>query len=421
MITDVHAHYYPQRYLELIGRPDLPPRAPAALGGQDMAERLGLLDQTGIDTQVLSVSQAQPYLPDAAAAAEAAKVANEEYVGLCDAHRGRFLTFAALPLPHVHQALAEIDRAAAIGPVVGFTIGCSVAGRQLDDPMFEPVFAELDRRGAVVFLHPVGHEETPWLAGHNLAWLVGAPFEDTAAALRLVLSGFPSRFPGLKFIVPHLGGTVPFLLARVSRKGADDIRSGLRAMYYDTVSGSAEALASASRIYGASQLLFGTDYPYCDEPQFRHHLSYLNEAGLDTDEQDQIAGGTAAALLRAADLPARWRARGCRRPSRLPGLVQEEFAGQVVRRLFKAGLSLASAQAIIGDGAAGDRVAAAIHDIRTMKFARGIPAGPLGSPNRAASGPVVPSRPASDADPAPTNQAVLLSIPAGLRGRANAS
>ncbi len=304
MIIDVHAHYYPARYLELIGRPDLPPTVAAALAGQGIAERLALLDRSGIDTQVLSVSQAQPYLPDPGAAAEAAKVANEEYISLCAAHRGRFLTFAALPLPHVDQALTEIGRVTVADPVVGFTLGCSVAGRQLDDPLFEPVFAELDRRGAVVFLHPVGQEDTPWLAGHNLAWLVGAPFEDTAAALRLVLSGAPGRFPNLKFIVPHLGGTIPFLLARVSRKSAGEIGNGLRTMYYDTVSGSAEALASACRVYGAGRLLFGTDYPYCDETQFRHHLSYLSETGLAPGELEQITGGTAAALLHAADAAA---------------------------------------------------------------------------------------------------------------------
>jgi hypothetical protein len=92
MIIDVHAHYYPRRYLELIGRPELPPTEAAALAGQDIAERLVLLDRTGVDTQVLSVSQAQPYLPDPSAAAEAARVVNEEYIGLCDAYRGRFLT-----------------------------------------------------------------------------------------------------------------------------------------------------------------------------------------------------------------------------------------------------------------------------------------------------------------------------------------
>jgi 6-methylsalicylate decarboxylase len=297
MIIDVHAHYYPPRYLQVLGRPDLPPVAAAALAAQDMSGRLALLDQTGISTQVLSVSQAQPYLPDPNAAAEAAKVANDEYAALCDAHRGRFLAFAALPLPHVDQALAEISRVTASPEFVGFTIGCSVNDHQLDDALFEPVFAELDRQAAVVFLHPVGHEDTPWLAGRNLAWLVGAPFEDTAAAMRLILAGFPARYPNLRFIVPHLGGTVPFLLARVSRKSPEAITAGLRAMYYDTVSGSAQALASASIAYGPGRLLFGTDYPYCDEPQFRHHLTYLDEAGLGPAELDQIKGGTAAELL----------------------------------------------------------------------------------------------------------------------------
>jgi Molybdopterin-binding domain of aldehyde dehydrogenase/Amidohydrolase len=200
-------------------------------------------------------------------------------------------------VPHLDQSLAEIARVAAEPSVAGFTLGCSVAGRQLDDPALDPALAELDRRGSVVFLHPVGQEDTPWLAGHNLAWLVGAPFEDTAAALRLVLAGVPDRYPGLRFIIPHLGGTIPFLLARITRKSAAQITRGLRGMYYDTVSGSAEALASASRLYGAGRLLFGTDYPYCDEPQFRHHLSYLSDAGLDPAELAQITGGTAAALL----------------------------------------------------------------------------------------------------------------------------
>ena len=78
---------------------------------------------------------------------------------------GRFYTFAALPLPHVGESLAELTRTADSPAVVGVTLGTSVAGRQLDDPVFEPVFAELDQRGSVVFLHPVGQDDTPWLAG----------------------------------------------------------------------------------------------------------------------------------------------------------------------------------------------------------------------------------------------------------------
>jgi len=105
-------------------------------------------------------------------------------------------------------------------------------------------------------------------SGDKLAWLAGAPFEDTAAALRLILAGVTDRYPRIRFIVPHLGGTIPFLLARVTRKSATEITGGLRSMYYDTVSGSPDALTSACHAFGADRLLFGTDHPYCNEQEF---------------------------------------------------------------------------------------------------------------------------------------------------------
>jgi aminocarboxymuconate-semialdehyde decarboxylase len=301
VIVDVHAHYYPGRYLELIGRPELPPPAAAALAHQNIDERLALLDRVGIDTQVLSVSQAQPYLPDPDDGAEAARLVNDLYVELCEARPGRLFTFAALPLPHIEESLTEIARTADSASVVGVTIGCSVAGRQIDDPALEPVFDELDRRGSVVFLHPVGQEDLPWLAGRNLAWLVGAPFEDTVAALRLVLAGVPDRYPNLRLIVPHLGGTLPFLLARVTRKSSDKITNGLRSMYFDTVSGSTGAVGCACQAFGADRLLFGTDYPYCDEQEFARHLAYLDECGLEAAMLDHVRGDGAAALLGLRD------------------------------------------------------------------------------------------------------------------------
>ncbi|MGA9114238.1 MAG: amidohydrolase family protein [Candidatus Dormiibacterota bacterium] len=297
MVIDVHAHHYPKQYLERIGRPGLPPAAAAALAYQDIGQRLELLDRVGIDTQVLSVSQAQPYLPAAADAADAARLINDLYADVCRDHPGRFYAFAALPLPHVDESLEEIARTLDTRWMVGVTIGCSVSERQLDDPIFEPVFQELDRRQTPVFLHPVGQEETSWLAGSNLPWLVGAPFEDTAAALRLVLGGVIDRHPGIRFIVPHLGGTIPFLLARVTRKSDDRVRSGLARLYYDTVSGSTDAVVCSCHAFGADRLLFGTDYPYCDEAEFEHHLTYLDDCGLEPAALQGVRGGAAANLL----------------------------------------------------------------------------------------------------------------------------
>jgi len=290
MVIDVHAHYYPQRYLEYIGRTELAAPTTAALAHQTIGERLDLLDRAGIDTQVLSPSQAQPYLPDARRASEAATMLNDLYAELCEQHARRFLAFAALPLPHIGESLDEIARITNITCVVGVAVGCSVAGRQLDDPIFDPVYEELDRVGAVVFLHPVGQADTPWLAGRNLAWLVGAPFEDTVAALRLVLAEVPARYPNIRFIVPHLGG-------RITRKNGEGIARGLASLYYDTVSGSVDAVTSARHAFGPDRLLFGTDYPYCDDREFVRHLDYLDECGFDGPSLEAVRGATAARLF----------------------------------------------------------------------------------------------------------------------------
>ena len=122
MIVDVHAHYYPVEYVERIGRPELPLPNVAPLRDQSIEDRLALMDRVGIDVQVLSVSQAQPYLSNAADSADAATLGNDLYVELCRQHPRRFFTLAALPLPYVDETLAEIERVGDDPHVVGVTI-----------------------------------------------------------------------------------------------------------------------------------------------------------------------------------------------------------------------------------------------------------------------------------------------------------
>lgn len=297
MIVDVHAHYFPARYFELLGRPvRLPPSA--VLGTQNIQERLEILDTLGIDVQLLSIGNGQPYLPSARAGRDATLMLNDSLIELCNQYPGRFRVLASLPLPHAEASLAEIDRLSSIDTVVGFTFGCSVGDRQLDDEIFAPIYGELDDRGAVVLLHPVAGLTGTWLGDYNLAWLVGAPVEDTVAALRLVLSGTTRRHPGVRFVVPHLGGTVPFLVARMARiSRRPDLADELRRLYFDTVSGSTASLRCACAALGPDRLLFGTDYPYCDVEEFTCHLRYLSDAGLDQRLVDRIAGQLAADLF----------------------------------------------------------------------------------------------------------------------------
>jgi aminocarboxymuconate-semialdehyde decarboxylase len=311
MRIDVHAHYFLPEYLDLLSRlaggaAEAEHRLPA--GRLPLDERADLLTEIGVDLQVLSEGQRQPYLPREADAVAAARLANDLYADACRAYPTRYAAFATVPLPHVDAALAELERCLDTLGMLGVGLGCSVAGRPLDDPAFEPFFAELDRRGAVISLHPVGGGVIEGEDPYGLAWMVGAPFEDTVAALRLVLSGLTTRYPNVRVIVPHLGGTIPFLWARIDGFGQSrgiatsiDLQDGLgvhlRRLWYDTVNTYPDALQCACGAYGADRLLMGTDFPYLGGPKLRRCVTYVEEAGLPAADTAAILGGNAQALL----------------------------------------------------------------------------------------------------------------------------
>src|SRR4051812_1369115 len=218
MRIDIHGHYFPIDYLDYLaayGSPELGRGARLAPGaGLSIAQRLELLDEVGIDLQVLSTASSMPYLADESHAVTAARLANDRYAALCQQYPARCAAFGTVPLPHVDAALAEVGRCLDDLDMLGITLGCSVAGRQLDDPAFAPFFAELDRRATVLFLHPQGVGCGPGTGDFGMAWLIGAPVEDTAVALRLIMAGMLDRYPRLKIVVPHLGGVLPFVAQR---------------------------------------------------------------------------------------------------------------------------------------------------------------------------------------------------------------
>ncbi|HEY7067615.1 MAG TPA: amidohydrolase family protein [Chloroflexota bacterium] len=313
MRIDVHAHYFPQEYVDCIARvvnPAVGPtteRAPGA--GIDLDERLALMDSAGIDMQVLSASLLHPNAPNEGDAVAAARLGNDLYADACKRYPGRFAAFASVPLPHVDAAIAEVERCIDKLGFLGVATGCTVNGRPLDDPAFDPLWAELNRRETVLFLHPlfIGFEKE--MADYGLSTMVGALFEDTVAAARLVASGVTSRYPKMKVIVPHLGGGLPFNIARVAGNIDGQVRRGelkgidgparerFRRLWYDTCNHEPAALRCACEVFGSDRLLMGTDFPYAVGDRFRHCVEYVEEAGLSPAETDAILGGTAQELL----------------------------------------------------------------------------------------------------------------------------
>ena len=314
MRIDVHAHYWTDGYLSLLaeyGKTDTDAQRGRGAGG-DAAEldaRFALMDAAGVTMQVLSASPQLPHFENPEHALYAAQYINDLYVTVIARHPHRFAAFAALPLPHVDGALRELDRALALPGVIGVAITTSILGRSLVDPLFTPIFQELDRRSAVLYVHPSGcGAGAPLIREFNLTWMIGAPIEDTIAAVHVITAGIPARYRHLKIINSHLGGALPMLLQRLDNQYAWEAPEtpeapshAARRMWYDTVAyGHVPALRCACDSFGADRLLLGTDFPYEVGAQFQRAIDYIHDSGLPPSTVTKILDVNAPAVLGVA-------------------------------------------------------------------------------------------------------------------------
>jgi predicted TIM-barrel fold metal-dependent hydrolase len=310
MRIDVHAHYWTEGYLDLLvdlGKADAgAARGIGAGGGADLEARLRLMDRAGVEIQVLSACPQSPYGQDKQKAARAARFVNDQYAELAGRQPDRFCAFAALPMPYVDEAIGEMRRALDELGMAGIAMNTTVLGRALVEPDFEPVFAELNRRGAVLYLHPAGNGAcTPLIGNYQLTWMVGAPVEDTISIMQLITRGIPARYPDIKIINSHLGGALPMLLQRADDQygwEAPDTPErpsvAARRMWYDTVGhGHVPALRCAIDSFGADRLLLGTDFPYENGDTFARAIDYIHDPRIDAISARAILDQNAGALL----------------------------------------------------------------------------------------------------------------------------
>jgi predicted TIM-barrel fold metal-dependent hydrolase len=310
MRIDVHAHYWTEDYLDLLvdlGKADAGmARGLGAGGGAELEARLRLMDRAGVQMQVLSACPQLPYGGDEKKAAQAARFVNDQYAALGAGHPGRFAAFAALPLPHLDQALSELGRALDELGMAGVAMNTTVLGHALVEPGYQAVFAELNRRSAVLYLHPAGNSAcTPLISDYHLTWMVGAPVEDTISIMQLITTGLPARYPNVKIINSHLGGALPMLLQRADdqyRWEAPDTPEppsvAARRMWYDTVGhGHVPALRCAIDSFGADRLMLGTDFPYENGDIFVRAVDYISDPQIDPAAARAILDHNASALL----------------------------------------------------------------------------------------------------------------------------
>lgn len=306
---DVHHHYLPPRYREEaiacghehpdgIGRlPDWSPQA-----------AVEVMDATAIETAMLSVSSPGVHFGDDARAADLARHVNEAGTRVASDHPGRFGLFASLPVPSVDHSLAEITHVFDQLGADGVVLLTHSQGIYLGDATLDPVFEELDRRRATVFIHPTSpacHEATA--LGYPRP-MIEFLFDTTRAVTHLILSGTMKRFPNLDIIVPHCGGALPSVASRVAvmsqlipqsaGQGIDPLAQ-LKELYYDLAGFVTEGtLGGLLDLVDTGQLLYGSDWPFTPAPLVAGLADRLETlSGLDDGSREAMRRGNALRLF----------------------------------------------------------------------------------------------------------------------------
>ncbi|WP_083505201.1 amidohydrolase family protein [Legionella santicrucis] len=267
-----------------------------------------MMNSAGVDLQVLSIVPQVPYFTNKADSVASAKMANNLYAQLIAKYPNRFQAFGIFPLPHIQESLDEINRIFDDLGMWGVTLTTTVLQHSIvETERFEVIFAELNRRKAVVFLHPAGCCTGEQTKVYGLTWMIGAPFEDTYGVLHLILSGVTSRFPDIRFISTHLGGYLPMIMQRIDNLytdwGEGEIQGNpsdfIKKFWVDTVAhGHIPALHNAVSVYSPDHLLLGTDYPYANHDKYIRAVDYIKQANLPDDLILKILSENANALFR---------------------------------------------------------------------------------------------------------------------------
>ncbi len=316
---DAFAHILPTGYLERLEAHLERAMAPAQLryyregvfrfdaSLTDLDARWRALEPFGDDYSQVLVLAVPPLEevgpPDVAA--EFAALANDEMAELVQAHRERFVGFAAaLPLNDVEASLRELDRAVADLDAKGALLYSNVLGVPLDDPRFEPLFARLEELGVTAWLHPTRHAA----AGEfGLWWSLGWPYETAAALSRLVYSGAMERHPQLKVLAHHGAGMVPHFSSRLGMgPGYREVKDSLprqpldyfKRFYADTaLFGAPHAVQCVLDFFGPEHVLFGTDMPLGPPTAVETTIDDIETSDLTADQRAAVFAGNAKRVL----------------------------------------------------------------------------------------------------------------------------
>jgi aminocarboxymuconate-semialdehyde decarboxylase len=327
LAIDVHAHFFPERFLALVEAEGAParatldrsdPRGPILVTSAgrtpplepryyDLAKRLRSMDQQGVQIHALSLTTPMIYWAEGELGGRLARAFNDACSEAHRAHPDRFLGCAMLPLQEPARALEELERAARLPGIRAVYMGTNVGGRELSDPALFPVFERCQALRLPVLLHPirvVGNERLQPFYLHNL---LGNPFDNAIAAAHLIFGGVLDRLPKLQVVLPHAGGALPYLIGRLERgqkvrpeaqkKARRPVTAYLRRFHYDTIAHHPRVLRYLIEMVGADRVMLGSDF--CFDMGYERPRAIVADraVGLSRSDRARIIRSNAARLL----------------------------------------------------------------------------------------------------------------------------
>lgn len=324
-VIDIHNHYYPPEYLAALGPAGSTLRLTTdregnpvvhypgdynvmVRGHRDISYRQEVLDEQGVDMQVISLTTPGTHVETPAVAVKLAKIINDAFARVCSDRPKRFVSLATLPLCDPPASATELVRAMEELRMPGAMLFSNVNGAGLDEERFWPIYEAANDRDAVLMIHPTSPVGVEAMSKYWLMPLNGFLFDTTLAASKLVFSGVVRRFPRIRWVLGHLGGTIPYLAERLDRgyRAFAECRAHIdrppteylkQYFYYDTVNFSQGALKLAIEFAGADHILAGSDYPH-QIGSIPLMLEAIRALPIPDDAKEGILGGNTRRLLR---------------------------------------------------------------------------------------------------------------------------
>ena len=295
---DVQSHFLPPVYMEAVRAAGMTQMDGWEIPKWDVPGAIANMDQLGVAAQILSVSSPGITFVERQGRRALARALNEFAAETIRDHSPRFGAFATLPLPDVDDALAELTYALDTLKLDGVGLFSNYNGSYLGAAMFDPIFDELNRREAVVFVHPTAPPNFDPVSVGLTPPILEFPFETTRMAANLLGSGTIERCPDIQLILPHGGGTLPFLQVRLAHPFGAERAALLSTFYYDLTAASTPGqLAALATLVPPTKLLMGVDYPFMPNPINVRLLAGLEKANFTAEERGAMRSGNALKLF----------------------------------------------------------------------------------------------------------------------------